>query len=82
MFLNIHKCAVLMLNGDHGSWFSAPYMDAFGETDWGLKRKGILYLNRRRYDRLFRDVWLSEGVPSAVARKLEGDVNNGGWETL
>jgi len=82
MFLNIRKCAVLMLHNRNGSWFPAPYLDRYGETDLGLRRKEQLFLNKKRYDKLYRDVWLSNGIPTAVARKLEAEVNTGGWEGL
>ena len=82
MFLNIRKCAVLMLHHRNGSWFPAPYLDRYGETDLGLRRKEQLFLNKKRYDKLYRDVWLSNGIPTAVARKLEAEINTGGWEGL
>lgn len=82
MFFNIRKNVILFLNGANGCFMQAPYLDEHGESDMGLKRKGRLFLERKRYDRLFREVWLAHGVPSAVSRKLEGEVNTGGWETL
>jgi len=68
----------------HGSFFHAPYLTKHGETDQGLRTKHQLILNQKRYDKLVRDVWLmlNGSVWSAIARKLEGDVNAGGWETL
>ena len=68
----------------HGSFFPAPYMTKHGETDSGLRSKQVLELNRKRYDKGLRDSWLLNGggVWSLVARKLEGEVNAGGWETL
>lgn len=39
-------------------------------------------LNQKRYDRLIRDVWLAHNVPATISRRLESDVNNGGWETI
>ena len=82
MFFNIRRSAIAFLNARNGSFFPAPYLDEHGEADFGLKRRGRLFLERKRYDRLFRDVWLGHGIPSAISRKLEGDVNTGGWETL
>lgn len=82
MFLNIRQCAILLMNGRHGSWFPAPYLDMHGEVDVGLRRSGRLYLNEYRVEKGLRSVWLEHGIASAVARRLEGDVNNGGWETL
>lgn len=68
----------------HGSFFPAPYLTKHGETDQGLRTKHRLILNQKRYDKLVRDVWLllNGSIWSAIARKLEGDVNAGGWESL
>lgn len=67
-----------------GSFFPAPYLTKHGETDGGLRNKHQLMLSQMRYDRLLRDAWLmvNGNVWSAIARKLEGEVNSGGWETL
>jgi len=73
---------VLFLNGANGGWFLAPYLDKHGEVDPSLRRHHQLYLNQKRYDVLLRNVWLNHQVQSTIARKLEGDTNTGGWETL
>lgn len=67
-----------------GSFFPAPYLTKHGETDGGLRNKHQLMLSQMRYDKLLRDAWLmvNGSVWSAIARKLEGEVNSGGWETL
>lgn len=67
-----------------GSFFPAPYLTKHGETDGGLRNKHQLMLSQMRYDKLVRDTWLmvNGNVWSAIARKLEGEVNSGGWETL
>ena len=72
---------VLFLNLDHGTWHVAPYLDKHGEVDPALRRHHQLFLNQKRYDALLRKVWLEGGVQSLIARRLEGDVNNGGWES-
>ncbi|KAF2152693.1 hypothetical protein K461DRAFT_286523 [Myriangium duriaei CBS 260.36] len=82
IFINIRKCMVLFIHNRNGSWAQAPYLDKHGEADPALRRHHQLFLNQRRYDRLLREVWLSHGVPNVISRKLEGDINNGGWETL
>ena len=82
LFVNIRKCMVLLLNGWNGSWSPAPYLDKHGETDATLRRHHQLYLHQKRYDKLYRDLWLAHGIPSQIARRLEGESNNGGWETL
>ena len=58
-----------------------PYLDAHGETDLGLKRGKPLFLNKKRYDEL-RKLWLTHGIPSFVARKIEQSFDYGGWITL
>ncbi|KAK4498142.1 hypothetical protein PRZ48_010798 [Zasmidium cellare] len=83
LFINIRKCMVLFLHGPGtGSFAHAPYLDRHGEPDPTLRRHHQLFLNQRRYDRLLREVWLGHGVQTVISRKLEGDVNPGGWETL
>lgn len=82
MFINIRKCMILLLNGNNGSWFLAPYLDRYGEVDPALRRHQELYLNQKRYDALIRNIWLQHQVPSTIARRLEGDNNTGGWETI
>ncbi|KAI9800153.1 MAG: hypothetical protein M1833_003480 [Piccolia ochrophora] len=88
LFINIRKCSILYLmhgrrvGEGRGGWVPAPYLDKHGEMDPGLRRGRQLFLNQRRYDALLRNVWLHHGIPSTIARKLEADINNGGWETI
>ena len=82
LFIHIRKCTVLYLHCQNGSWTQAPYLDRHGEADAGLRRDRQLFLNRKRYDALLRAVWLQHGIPTMISRKLEADINNGGWETL
>ena len=83
LFLHIRKCMVMFMHGPgNGSWAHAPYLDRHGEPDPALRRHHQLFLNQKRYDRLLRDAWLGHGVATVISRKLEGDVNPGGWETL
>ncbi|RDW78036.1 hypothetical protein BP5796_05888 [Coleophoma crateriformis] len=82
LFINIRKCCVFYLYHQSGSWMVAPYIDKYGEVDPGLRHSRQLFLNQKRYDALLRTVWLTSGVPSVISRKLEMDINNGGWETI
>ncbi|KAF2030853.1 hypothetical protein EK21DRAFT_64676 [Setomelanomma holmii] len=82
LFIHIRKCMLLYLNLDHGCWNVAPYLDKHGEVDPTLRRHHQLFLNQKRYDALLRKPWLEGGVQSLVARRLEGEINNGGWESL
>ena len=83
LFINIRKCMVLFMHGPgNGSWAHAPYLDKHGEPDPTLRRHHQLFLNRKRYDKLYREAWLNHMIPTAISRKLEADINPGGWETL
>ena len=83
VYINIRKCMVLLMHGPgNGSYAQAPYLDKHGEPDPTLRRHHQLFLNQRRYDKLIRDVWLQHLIPTVISRKLEGDINPGGWETL
>ncbi|TKA83265.1 hypothetical protein B0A55_00787 [Friedmanniomyces simplex] len=83
VFLIIRKCMVLFLHDPgNGSWAHAPYLDRHGEPDPTLRRHHPLFLHGRRYDKLVREVWLGLQVGNVIARKLEAEVNPGGWETL
>jgi len=39
------------------------------------------FLHHARWE-VVRKTWLSHGIPSIVARKLESTLDSGGWETL
>ncbi|USW56018.1 Putative adaptor protein ClpS, core [Septoria linicola] len=65
-----------------GCFMQAPYLDRWGETDPTLRRHQMLFLNAKRYEKLVREVWIGGLVQTVVSRKLEGDINPGGWETL
>lgn len=82
LFINIRKCAIFYLHRLSGSWSNAPYMDKYGEADMGLRHSRQLFLSQKRYDSMLRTMWLSHGVPSYISRRLEADINNGGWETI
>lgn len=82
LFINIRKCCVLYLSRGSGSYSHAPYVDRYGEVDMFLRSGRQLFLHQKRYDSMLRGLWLSHGVPSFISRKLEADINNGGWDTL
>ncbi|KAK5663672.1 hypothetical protein OQA88_4103 [Cercophora sp. LCS_1] len=82
LFINIRKCCVFYLHRTSGSFSNAPYIDRYGESDMGLRHGRQLFLHQKRYDSMLRNLWLSHGVPSLISRRLEADINNGGWETI
>ncbi|PNY28994.1 E3 ubiquitin-protein ligase ubr1 [Tolypocladium capitatum] len=82
VFLNVRKCSTVYLFRQSGSFATAPYIDKYGETDPQLRHGRQLFLNQKRYDSMIRNTVLNHGVPSLISRKLEAEVNNGGWDTL
>ncbi|KAH8890809.1 hypothetical protein GQ53DRAFT_746997 [Thozetella sp. PMI_491] len=81
-FINIRKCCVFYLHRMTGSFSHAPYIDRYGEVDMGLRHFRQLFLHQKRYDSMLRNLWLTHGGFSFISRKLEADINNGGWETV
>ena len=59
----------------------APYLDAHGEVDEGLRRGRPQYLAAKRYADI-RKLWLQHGIPAYVARQIEASYDVGGWTTL
>ncbi|CAM1507172.1 Fc.00g068130.m01.CDS01 [Cosmosporella sp. VM-42] len=82
VFLNVRKCSIVYLFRLSGSFTPAPYIDKYGETDPQLRHGRQLFLNQKRYDSMIRNTVLNHGVPSLISRKLEAEINNGGWDTL
>ncbi|KAG5926740.1 hypothetical protein E4U42_002994 [Claviceps africana] len=82
VFLNVRKCSIVYLFRESGSFAPAPYTDKYGETDPQLRHGRQLFLNQKRYDAMIRNTVLNHGVPSAISRRLESEINNGGWDTL
>ncbi|KAF9042270.1 hypothetical protein BJ165DRAFT_1546637 [Panaeolus papilionaceus] len=78
----VKRCSVLYLNSGNGTFTSSPYLDAHGEVDLSMSRRGRRqFLHHARWE-VIRKTWLSHGIPSMVARKLESTMDSGGWETL
>lgn len=46
-----------------------------------IRRGRRQFLHPARWEEV-RKTWLNHGIPTMVARKLEGTVDSGGWETL
>ncbi|KAH3662188.1 hypothetical protein OGAPHI_005436 [Ogataea philodendri] len=73
---------ILLLNKGKGSFFESPYLDDYGEADEDSKKGHDLTLCKEKYDEFIRTVWLQHNIPNQIARKLEGQIDCGGWETL
>lgn len=78
MFLLIRRCAVILLYANNGCTASSPYLDIHGEVDMGNRRHRRQFLQVKRYEEL-RRIWIQQSIPTAVARRLEAGVDNGGW---
>jgi len=75
------QCVVVVVQEGRGSFQNAPYFDAYGETDPGLRRGRPLTLNKRRCDHL-RDLWVGHKLHTLISPKLERGQPDGTWETL
>ncbi|XP_048585826.1 E3 ubiquitin-protein ligase UBR2 isoform X2 [Nematostella vectensis] len=75
VFLRVRECQILLMaNRTKGSFYPAPYLDTYGETDQGLRRGNPLYLCPDRYNKL-QKLWLTHGIAEEVARCLESNRN-------
>ncbi|KAF8837246.1 hypothetical protein BDN67DRAFT_1014026 [Paxillus ammoniavirescens] len=81
LYFVVKRCSLLYLYATNGSFAQSPYLDAHGEVDISMRRGRRQYLHNPRWEEI-RKTWLGHGVPTAIARKLESTVDNGGWEML
>ncbi|KAG2217780.1 hypothetical protein INT45_011837 [Circinella minor] len=81
LYLLIKRCSLLVLHNENGWFMQAPYLDAHGEVDEGLRRGRPQYLAVKRYADT-RKLWLQHGIPAYVARQIEASYDVGGWTTL
>ncbi|CEL59965.1 E3 ubiquitin-protein ligase UBR1 [Rhizoctonia solani AG-1 IB] len=81
LYFLVRRCAILYLSAGNGSFGQAPYLDVHGEVDYGMRRGRRQFLNAQRFEEL-RRVWLTHGIPTFVARKLDGLMDYGGWDGL
>jgi len=73
IFLRVRDCQILLLSGaNRGCFLAPPYLDAYGETDEGLRRGDALKLCAARYERLNK-LWLAHGIPEEVVHVLEAN---------
>ncbi|KXS20443.1 hypothetical protein M427DRAFT_41232 [Gonapodya prolifera JEL478] len=79
VYVLVKKGICLLLSGGKGTYHPLPYLDAHGESDVGLKRGRPLFLNTKRFEDI-RKLFVSHGVASFIARKIEQSWDMGGWE--
>ncbi|KAG8723450.1 hypothetical protein FRC09_003296 [Ceratobasidium sp. 395] len=81
LYFLARRCVILYLSAGNGSFGQAPYLDVHGEVDYGMRRGRRQFLNAQRFEEL-RRIWLTHGIPTFVARKLDGLMDYGGWDSL
>ncbi|GJN92345.1 hypothetical protein Rhopal_005375-T1 [Rhodotorula paludigena] len=84
VFYLIKRNVLLYLHADKGAFSTPPYLDSHGEVDVGGRRSRSQFpqfLHRGRYDEV-RRMWLTHGIPTYVARKLEAVTDHGGWQSF
>ncbi|TPX78630.1 hypothetical protein CcCBS67573_g00072 [Chytriomyces confervae] len=78
IFFLVKKFKILLLHNEKGCTIDPPYLDIHGEVD-SSRRKGYRqFLNLKRYDEI-RKLWLTNGLPSFIARRVEATHSYGGW---
>ncbi|CED83614.1 N-end rule pathway, recognition component UBR1 [Phaffia rhodozyma] len=78
IFLDLRKWQILWLWAGSGSWGPNIFLDTHGELDQSMKRGFPQSIHPPRLDEV-RKIWLTHGVPSFVARKMEALLDGGGW---
>ncbi|KAH9927415.1 uncharacterized protein BXZ73DRAFT_90700 [Epithele typhae] len=81
LYFLVKRCSLLYLYGNDGAFGQSPYLDVHGEVDVSMRRGRRQYLHHARWEDVHK-IWLSHGIPTLISRRLEGTVDNGGWETL
>ncbi|KAF7365509.1 E3 ubiquitin-protein ligase [Mycena venus] len=77
----VKRCMLLYIYSNNGTFSPPPYLDAHGEVDISMRRGRRQYLHVARWEEV-RKTWLSHGIPTIIARRLEASLDSGGWETL
>ncbi|TFK62655.1 hypothetical protein BDN72DRAFT_382278 [Pluteus cervinus] len=81
LYFLVKRSALLYINSGNGSFAPSPYLDAHGEVDMSMRRGRRQFLHQPRWEEV-RKIWLTHGIPTVIARKLESTMDAGGWETL
>ncbi|KAK7048047.1 E3 ubiquitin-protein ligase, partial [Favolaschia claudopus] len=80
VYFLVKRCMLLYIYANNGTFSSPPYLDAHGEVDISMRRGRRQYLHFARWEEV-RKAWLTHGIPTIVARRLEASLDSGGWET-
>ena len=82
IFLRVKECKLVLLSGrTKGCFYSPPYVDEFGETDFGLKRGNPLRLCKERMKKIHK-MWLNHGIPEEISHAAGRNTIyiTGAWE--
>lgn len=80
LFFKLKANVIFILYYSKGTFTFSPYLDSHGEVDVGLQKGRPQRLHRQRADEL-RRMWLTGGLATMVARKIEASMDAGGWNT-
>ncbi|KAJ8603446.1 hypothetical protein MRB53_042143 [Persea americana] len=80
LFFIVKRAALLIKQGENGSFAPAPYLDIHGETDPDLRRGKPQFLNERRYEMGVRQLLLQHQIPTWLASRTDA-YDMGGWQT-
>ncbi|KAJ7485394.1 hypothetical protein FB451DRAFT_1431358 [Mycena latifolia] len=81
IYFLVKRCMLLYIYSNNGTFSPPPYLDAHGEVDISMRRGRRQYLHFARWEEV-RKTWLTHGIPTVIARRLEASLDSGGWETL
>ncbi|CAK5268665.1 unnamed protein product [Mycena citricolor] len=81
VYFLVKRCMMLYLYGNSGTFTPPPYLDAHGEVDISMRRGRRQYIHFARWEDV-RKTWLTHGIPTLIARKMEAAMDSGGWETF
>ncbi|CAI4045755.1 putative ubiquitin-protein ligase UBR2 SKDI_12G0800 [Saccharomyces kudriavzevii IFO 1802] len=82
VFLMTRTNAVYLSYGKRGTFYAAPYLSKYGETNEDYKFSTPVYLNQERYAYLANEIVFGNMIPHVVFRLTDGNADLGGWETM
>lgn len=82
VFLMTRTNAIYLSYGKRGTFYAAPYLSKYGETNEDYKFSTPVYLNQARYEYLANEIVFGNMIPHIVFRLTDGNADLGGWETM
>ncbi|KAJ7758417.1 hypothetical protein B0H14DRAFT_3598370 [Mycena olivaceomarginata] len=75
VYFLVKRCMLLYVYSNNGTFSPPPYLDAHGEVDISMRRGRRQYLHFARWEEV-RKTWLSHGIPTVIARRLEASLDS------